>query len=94
MSSPEVADVVRENASVDGVEGELPLFEPGGEGAKIRAVRTLGCLGDPAVLEEAGDRCRGAHEDMFALMPATPPEGALSCADTLRAVANRRTLGV
>jgi hypothetical protein len=54
----------------------------------------LGFLGEAAVLEEAVDRCRGAHEDMFALMPATPPEGALSCADTLRAVANRRTLGV
>ena len=94
MSASELTDVVGEDASVDAVEGELPLFEPGGEGAKISAVRALGCLGEPAVLEEAVDRCRGAHEDMFALMPATPPEGALSCADTLRAVANRRTLGV
>ena len=72
MSSPEFADVVRESARVHGVESELPVFEPGGEGAKIGAVRALRCLGESAVLEEALDCPCRAHHDIFASTWVSP----------------------
>ena len=78
MSSPEFADVVRENARVYGVESELPVFEPGGEGSKIAAVRALRCLGESAVLEEALDSPCRAHHDIFASTWVSPSNAARS----------------
>jgi hypothetical protein len=73
MSSPELTHVVRENPGVDGVQAELSRLEPCGERLKVAAIRTLGCLGQAAVLQEAVDRGSSAHSHEFAASAGPPP---------------------
>ena len=65
MSTTEIPDVVREHASVDRIESEVALSEPGAEGTEVGAVRALRRLGQSAVLEESLDRPIRVHSFMF-----------------------------
>lgn len=94
MSASELTDVVGEDASVDAVESEILRLEPGGEGAKICAVRAPSCHGEAAVLEEAVDRSIRVHRDVFASAPRAPPEMRPVRGGHLRGAGNRRTLSV
>jgi len=72
MPWSQLANVVREDARVDGVEGQLSLVEPAGERAEVAAICALRRLGQATVLEEAFDCLEIAHASSFRSSFAPP----------------------